>query len=202
MRRTRSPCCARAASGHAVAAPPSATSKSRRPMVTVMRPSRARCVKGRIPRHERAVPNSAAPGGAGGTPGLRPQGIAAWGHAPPACFQELSAPASGPHHGMSHECQKRPSAIRSPRQLDHSPIRHGPLVPMVSFRVPAGPAISAPLRRVPAQRTRHWTMTAMLHPATKRNHRGGRRFPSPVLPRWFRECDRPTRQTEVRGPSA
>src|SRR5262249_55568692 len=41
MRRTRSPCCARAASGHA-AALPSATSNSRRPMVTVIRPSRAR----------------------------------------------------------------------------------------------------------------------------------------------------------------
>jgi hypothetical protein len=43
-------CCARAASGHAAAALPSATSNSRRPMVTVMRPSRARCVKRRIPR--------------------------------------------------------------------------------------------------------------------------------------------------------
>ena len=38
---------------------------SRRPMVTVIRPSRARCVEGRIPRHERAVPNSAAPGAGG-----------------------------------------------------------------------------------------------------------------------------------------
>ena len=38
--------CARAASGHAAAAPPSAASNSRRPMVTVIRPSRARCVKG------------------------------------------------------------------------------------------------------------------------------------------------------------
>jgi hypothetical protein len=47
-------CCARAASGHA-AVPPSAASNSRRPMVTVIRPSRARCVKGTIPRHERAV---------------------------------------------------------------------------------------------------------------------------------------------------
>src|SRR5262249_15602347 len=34
-------------------------------MVTVMRPSRARCVKGTIPRHERTVPNSAAPGAGG-----------------------------------------------------------------------------------------------------------------------------------------
>ena len=41
--------------GHAAAAPPSAASNSRRPMVTVIRPSRARCVKGRIPRHARAV---------------------------------------------------------------------------------------------------------------------------------------------------
>src|SRR6516225_1325180 len=49
------PCCARAASGHATAAPPNAASNSRRPMVTVIRPSRARCVKGTIPRHERAV---------------------------------------------------------------------------------------------------------------------------------------------------
>src|SRR6516225_8370699 len=47
-------CCARAASGHA-AAPPSAASNSRRPMVTVIRSSRARCVKGTIPRHERVV---------------------------------------------------------------------------------------------------------------------------------------------------
>ena len=42
-------------SGHAAAAPPGAASNSRRPMVTVIRPSRARCVKERIPRHERAV---------------------------------------------------------------------------------------------------------------------------------------------------
>src|SRR5262249_7859115 len=41
----------------AAAAPPSATSNSRRPMVTVIRPSRARCVKKTIPDHERAVPN-------------------------------------------------------------------------------------------------------------------------------------------------
>src|SRR5262249_34069797 len=47
--------CARAASGHAAAAPPSAASNSRRPMVTVMRPSRARCVDGTIARRERAV---------------------------------------------------------------------------------------------------------------------------------------------------
>ena len=58
--------CARAASGHA-AAPPSAASNSRRPMVTVIRPSRARCVRGRIPRRVRAVPNSAAPGAHAGT---------------------------------------------------------------------------------------------------------------------------------------
>src|SRR5262249_1972469 len=45
IRRTRSACCARAASGHDAAAPPSAASTSRRPMVTVMRPSRARVRK-------------------------------------------------------------------------------------------------------------------------------------------------------------
>src|SRR6516164_1342190 len=53
-RGTLAGCCARAASGHA-AAPPSAASNSRRPMVTVIRPSRARCVKERIPRLQRAV---------------------------------------------------------------------------------------------------------------------------------------------------
>jgi hypothetical protein len=43
-----------AASGHAVA-PPSAASNSRRPMMTVMRPSRARVPRETIPRRERAV---------------------------------------------------------------------------------------------------------------------------------------------------
>src|SRR5262245_50781040 len=47
--------CARAASGHAAAAPPNAASKSRRPMVTVIRPSRARRVKETIPYHESVV---------------------------------------------------------------------------------------------------------------------------------------------------
>ena len=51
----RSPCCAPAVNGHTASAPPSAASNSRRPMVTVMRPSRARCVKATIPRHEGAV---------------------------------------------------------------------------------------------------------------------------------------------------
>jgi hypothetical protein len=58
----RSPISIRAAtSGHAAAVPPSAASNSRRPMVTVIRPSRARCVKATIPRHQRAV--LTAPGG-------------------------------------------------------------------------------------------------------------------------------------------
>src|SRR5262249_45640904 len=48
-------CCARAASGHAAATPPSAASNSRRPMMTVIRPSRARCVSGTIARHECVV---------------------------------------------------------------------------------------------------------------------------------------------------
>src|SRR5262249_55098674 len=42
------------------AAPPSAASNSRLSMVTVIRPSRARCVKATIPRHERAVPAARA----------------------------------------------------------------------------------------------------------------------------------------------
>src|SRR5262249_24864402 len=48
-------CCARTASGHAAAAPPSVAKDFRRPMVTAIRPSRARCVKERIPRYEGAV---------------------------------------------------------------------------------------------------------------------------------------------------
>ena len=44
-------CCARAASGQAAIMPPSAASNSRRPMVTVIRPSRARCVEAMISRH-------------------------------------------------------------------------------------------------------------------------------------------------------
>src|SRR5215831_12128605 len=62
-------CCARAASGHAAAAPPSAASNSRRPIVTVIRPSRARCVNTRIPRHGRAVLTALHPARAGRTPG-------------------------------------------------------------------------------------------------------------------------------------
>src|SRR6516162_1072494 len=45
IRRIRLDCCACAASGHAATAPPSAASNSRRPMVTVIRPSRARVLK-------------------------------------------------------------------------------------------------------------------------------------------------------------
>ena len=71
----RSPCCPRAARGHAAAAPPSATSNSRRPMVTVIRPSRARCVKGTIPRHERAVLIAPNPSRAGRTPGTDCDGV-------------------------------------------------------------------------------------------------------------------------------
>src|SRR5215831_12810723 len=61
--------CARAASGHAAAAPPRATSNSRRPMVTVIRPSHARCVKGTIARYEHAVLTGRHPRRVGRTPG-------------------------------------------------------------------------------------------------------------------------------------
>ena len=54
-----SPCCARAASGPAAAAPPTAASTSRRPMVTVIRPSRARCVRERY--HATSVLSLTAP---------------------------------------------------------------------------------------------------------------------------------------------
>src|SRR6516165_11378003 len=80
-------CCAHAASGHAAAAPPSAASNSRRLMVTVIRPSRARCVKTTIPRHERAVLTAWPPARArraSASTDRRPS------HAP-ACFQQLSA---------------------------------------------------------------------------------------------------------------
>src|SRR5262245_29462114 len=67
-------CCACAAIGHAALAPPSAASNSRLPMVTVIRPSRARCVKGRIPRHERAVLTAWPPAWAGRHAGHRLNG--------------------------------------------------------------------------------------------------------------------------------
>jgi hypothetical protein len=62
-------CCARAASGHA-AAPPTAASNSRRPMVTVMRPSRARVRKCNDTTPRARCPNCVAPGagGAAGSP--------------------------------------------------------------------------------------------------------------------------------------
>src|SRR5262249_6601726 len=62
-------CCARAASGQAAIMPPSAASNPGRPMVTVIRPSRARCVRATIPRHERAVLTARHLARAGGTPG-------------------------------------------------------------------------------------------------------------------------------------
>jgi hypothetical protein len=67
-----------AASGHATTAPPSAASNSRRPMVTVIRPSRARCV-GNDTTPRARCPNCAAPARAGRHAGLRPQRIAAAG---------------------------------------------------------------------------------------------------------------------------
>ena len=51
----------------AAGAPPSVASNSRRPMVTVIRPSCTRCSNGRIPRHQRPVLTARAPG-AGGPP--------------------------------------------------------------------------------------------------------------------------------------
>src|SRR5262249_15106193 len=87
-------CCARAASGQA-AAPPSAASNSRRPMVTIMRPSRARVRKWNDTTPRASCPNCVARRGWGGTPGTGLKGSPPE-HAPPACFQGLSAPASGP----------------------------------------------------------------------------------------------------------
>jgi len=59
------------------AAPPSAASNSRRPMVTVMCPSRARVRNATIPRHERAVLNAWTPARMGRHAGHPPQRIVA-----------------------------------------------------------------------------------------------------------------------------
>src|SRR5262249_9293215 len=96
-------CCARAASGHATAAPPSAASNSRRPMVTVIRPSRARCVNGRIPRHGRAVlqfkeGRMLVLSSASGSEAVRLRTSKCF----PGCPRKRTSP---PHHGMSCECQ-------------------------------------------------------------------------------------------------
>ena len=72
-RSPASPAAARATNGHATAAPSSAASNSPRPIVTVIRPSRARRVKATIPRHERAVLTARHPARAGHTPGAAPQ---------------------------------------------------------------------------------------------------------------------------------
>src|SRR6516164_3380410 len=69
-------CCVRSASGHA-AAPPSATNNSRRPMVTVIRPSRARVRKCNDTTPRARCPNCVAPGAGGRHAGHRPQRIAA-----------------------------------------------------------------------------------------------------------------------------
>ena len=58
-------CCVRAASGHATAAPPSAASNARRPMVTVMRPSRARVRKCNDTTPRARCPNCVGPGAGG-----------------------------------------------------------------------------------------------------------------------------------------
>src|SRR6516165_6413476 len=91
-------CCARAASGHAAAAPPSAASNSRRPMVPVMRPSRARCVNATIPCHERTVFTPSEP-----TSPLRSR---------PALFQE---PARGP---LASAWPTRQSCVDRPARVD------------------------------------------------------------------------------------
>src|SRR6516225_5558903 len=66
-------CCARAASGHAAAAPPSAASNSRRPTVTVIRPSRAKVREGNDTTSRACCPNSAARGADGEHAGHRLQ---------------------------------------------------------------------------------------------------------------------------------
>src|SRR5262249_17281400 len=100
MVRSFPACCARAASGHAAAAPLNAASNSRRPMVTVIRPSRARCVNGTIPRRERAVPNSAAPGAGEVYARHRLQRSAAWPEDSGLISRDLSSAA--PLHFLLH----------------------------------------------------------------------------------------------------
>ena len=75
--------------GHAAAAPPSAASNSRRPMVTVMRPSRARVRKCNDTTPPARCPKCAAPGAGGAARRALASTDRRPGHAP-ACFQELS----------------------------------------------------------------------------------------------------------------
>ena len=93
---------------------------SRRPMETVIRPSRARCVNGRTPRHECAVLSARHPARAGQHAGHRPQRVAAQ-----ACF----TPESGPQHLITAcpmsanrvpNASHKSTAIRSPRRRGRS----------------------------------------------------------------------------------
>src|SRR5262249_22627193 len=106
MRRTRSPCCARAASGHA-AALPSAASNSRRPMVTVIRPSRARCVRARY--HATSVQSSRSR--RAGCWLLPPLSSASTALLPPPAFCECR------HRGLARRGIAR-RLIRSPRRRE------------------------------------------------------------------------------------
>src|SRR6516165_8951344 len=76
--------------GHAAAAQPSAASNSRRPMVIVMHPSRARVRKFNDTTPRARCPNCVAPGAGGAARRAPASTDRRPGHAP-GCFQELSA---------------------------------------------------------------------------------------------------------------
>ena len=86
MRRIRSVCCARAASGQAAAAPPSAASNSRRPMVTVIRPSR-----GEVRKRNDTMPRACCPLTAGLASRGRPPKNGAIDHPQPGADKVDSA---------------------------------------------------------------------------------------------------------------
>ena len=63
---------------------------ARRPMVTIIRASRARCVNATIPRHERAVLTARHPARAGRAPGTGSDGAPTW----PKCWHKSAVRAS------------------------------------------------------------------------------------------------------------
>ena len=142
-------CCARAASGHAAAAPPSVAKNFRRPMVTVMRPSRARVRKRKDTTPRVCCPKRPAPG-AGGAARRAPAPTGRrLGHAS-ACFQELSA--LPPKADLPADLRTTPAA---------SLLRTPPSQPRVSARSRAS-AIGQ--LRSSLDRDSIFTLTELLHP--------------------------------------
>ena len=114
-------------------------------MVTVIRPSRARCVEATIPRHERAVPNSAARG--------RPPKNGAIDHPPPGADKVDSAEGMATLEAMSSHRNFRPG--QQNKLISEPPIaapdEHAQLVEADQrFRAALGQAIAAGGERIEA----------------------------------------------------